>query len=232
MGLHMSTSHVFYPPCKPYTSSLSSTNSNNTHLLGLFPDHLCGFYEIAWCNIPSPLQLWKEPRWSWHLCPIPPLALIPLVGSRIILPQILAIQNNNYTKEHKYLCGKLFLLEGKTTGQTPNNFTIIKSITIILVYVSWLNKNFSCFSLLSHTQIISLKSGNTLHSPFYFLLHAELSLGCFFFFFLILSGSLLAVLSFLFLRLPLSFLSLQYAAHPHAFYTQKSFSCLRLLFLA
>ena len=38
------------------------------------------------------------------------------VGSQIILSQILAIQNN--------------------TGQTPNNFTIIKSITISLVYVS------------------------------------------------------------------------------------------------
>ena len=156
-GLHMSTPHIFYPPWEPRTSSLSSTIGNNTHLLGLFQDHLCGFYEIAWCNIPSPLQLWKEPRWSWHLCPTPPLALIPLVGSRIILPQILAIQNNNYTKEHKYLCGKLFLLEGKTTGQTPNNFTIIKSITIILVYVSWLNKNFSCFSLLSHTNYLSQK---------------------------------------------------------------------------
>ena len=36
-------------------------------------------------------------------------------------------------------------------GKTPNNFTIIKSITIILVYVSWLKKNLSYFSLLSHT---------------------------------------------------------------------------------
>ena len=39
----------------------------------------------------------------------------------------------------------------KTTVQIPNNFIIIKSITIILVYVSRLKKNLSYFSLLSHT---------------------------------------------------------------------------------
>ena len=69
-----------------------------------------------------------------------------------------------------------FSLKGKTTGQTLNNFTIIKSITIIIVYVIRLKKNLSYFSLLSHTLIISLKGGNTLLSPFYFLLHAQLSL--------------------------------------------------------
>ena len=72
----------------------------------------------------------------------------------------------------------LFSFKGKTTGQTPNNFTIIKSITIILMYVSLLMKNLSCFSLLSHTQIISLKGDNNLQSPFYFPLHAQLSFGC------------------------------------------------------
>ena len=45
----------------------------------------------------------------------------------------------------------LSLWREKTTGQIPNNFTIIKSITIILVYVSRLKKNLSYFSLLSHT---------------------------------------------------------------------------------
>ena len=51
--------------------------------------------------------------------------------------------------------------------QTSNNFTIIKSITIILVYVSRLKKNLSYFSLLSHTHtlIISFKGSNTLLSP-------------------------------------------------------------------
>ena len=46
------------------------------------------------------------------------------------------------------------------------------------MYVSWLKKNLSYFSLLSHTLIISLKGGNTLLFPFYFLLLAHLSLDC------------------------------------------------------
>ena len=60
-------------------------------------------------------------------------------------------------------------------GQAPNNFTIIKSITIIFVYVSQLKKNFLLFSLLSHTLINFFKDSNTLLSLFYFLLHAQLS---------------------------------------------------------
>ena len=57
-------------------------------------------------------------------------------------------------------------LMGKTMGQTPNNFTIIKLITIIFVYVSQLKKkkNLSYFSLLSHMQIICLQGNN----PFFF----------------------------------------------------------------
>ena len=73
------------------------------------------------------------------------------VGSQIILSTILAIQNNNHTQERKIYVENPFSLKGKTTRQTPNNLTIIKSITIILVYVSRLKKNLSCFSLLSHT---------------------------------------------------------------------------------
>ena len=46
------------------------------------------------------------------------------------------------------------------------------------MYISRLNKNISYFSLFSHTQIISLKGGNTLLSHFYFLLPTQLSLGC------------------------------------------------------
>ena len=84
-----------------------------------------------------------------------------------------------------------FSLKEKIEGQTPNQFTIIKSITIILMYVSRLKKNL--FFFFSHTQIISLKGGNTLLSPFYFLLHAWLFLGCL----LSLSGSLLDALSIL-----------------------------------
>ena len=110
-----------------------------------------------------------------------------------------------------------FFLKGKTTRQTSNNFTIIRSITIIRVYVSRLKKNFSYFSLLSHThthththtQIISFKGGNTLLSPFYFLLHAQLPHGCLLF---SLNGSLLAALSsFSFLCSLLFFCSYTYS---------------------
>ena len=95
---------------------------------------------------------------------------------------ILAIQNNNYTQEHKIYVKNIFSLKGKTMGETHNQFTIIKSITIILVYVSRLKKNLSYFFfLLLHTLIISLKGGNTLPSSFYFLLHAQLSLLAIFF---------------------------------------------------
>ena len=109
------------------------------------------------------------------------LALIPFVGSQIILSRILAIQNNNHTQEHKIYLENPFSLKGKTTGQILNNFTIVKSITIIIVYVSRLKKNLSYFSFHTHTHthtlIISFKSGNTLLSSFYFLLYAQLSLG-------------------------------------------------------
>ena len=65
-----------------------------------------------------------------------------------------------------------FSLKGKTTGQISNNFTIIKSITIILVYASRLKKKkiLSYFSLLQHTQIIFLK-GDNLFSLFFNMLH-------------------------------------------------------------
>ena len=48
----------------------------------------------------------------------------------------------------------------KTTGQTPNNFIIIKSITIILVYVSGLlkkKKSLLFFFTLTHTKYLSQK---------------------------------------------------------------------------
>ena len=99
--------------------------------------------------------------------------------------------------------------KGKTTRLTSNQFTIIKSITIIFVYVSRLKKNLSYFSLLSHKLIISIKGRNTLLSPFYFSspctslswlfsFSKRLPFGCSFFFLM---------------RLPLS-LSLLYAAFP------------------
>ena len=61
MGLHVSTPLVFYPPWEPRTSLLSNTIGNNTPLLSLFQDRLCGLYGLAWCNILFPLQLLKGP---------------------------------------------------------------------------------------------------------------------------------------------------------------------------
>ena len=95
------------------------------------------------------------------------LALIPLVGSQTILSQILAIQNSNHTQEHKYLHRKLFLFEGKKiTGQTPNNFTIIKSITIILVYASRLRYKLYFPKAAIFFSILLFSLCNT---PFFFL---------------------------------------------------------------
>ena len=48
-----------------------------------------------------------------------------------------------------------FSLKEKIEGQTPNQFTIIKSITIILMYVSRLNKNLFFFFFLLHTNYLS-----------------------------------------------------------------------------
>ena len=100
-----------------------------------------------------------------HVCMI---SWLVFVGSQIILSIKLSIQNNNHTHEHKYLHGKSFLLKRKNHGTNSNQFTIIKSIIIILVYVSRLKKNLSYSSLLSHTLISSLKDSNTLLSPLYF----------------------------------------------------------------
>ena len=56
-------------------------------------------------------------------------------------PIILLIANSNYTQKYKCLCGKHFLLKGKKKKLRDKlriNFTIIKSITIFIVYVSQL----------------------------------------------------------------------------------------------
>ena len=95
-----------------------------------------------------------------------------------------------------------FSLKEKITGQTLNQFTIYQ-----------INYNNSCvcfivkeksllFFFTTHTLSISLKSSNTLLSPFYFLLHAQLSLGCL----VVLSSLLLAALSLSFLVQLLSLL--------------------------
>ena len=67
-------------------------------------------------------------------------------------------------------------------GQTPNNSTIIKSITIIIVYVSQLKKNLFCFSLLSHTHYLSLSKVATLCFLFFILFSTHSSLLAVYFF--------------------------------------------------
>ena len=85
-----------------------------------------------------------------------------------------------------------FSLKEKTTGQTSNNFTIIKSITIIIVYFSRLQeKTFLFFFTLTHTT--QRRQRFALSFLFFFSTHSSLSwLSSF-----SLSGSLLAALSFL-----------------------------------
>ena len=76
---------------------------------------------------------------------------VKIFGSQIILSQNYQFKIAITHKNINIYVENPFFLKGKTTGQTPNNFTITKSIIIILVYVSRLKKNLSYFSLLTHT---------------------------------------------------------------------------------
>jgi len=86
-----------------------------------------------------------------------------------------------------------FSLKGKTMGQTPNNFNIIKSITIVLVYVSQLKKKISIvFFAHTHTNYLSQRRQHFALSFLFSSSRTALSwLSS-----LSLSGSLLAALSF------------------------------------
>ena len=121
------------------------------------------------------------------------LALIPLVGSQITLSQILAIQNNNHTQNTNIYVENPFSLKGKITRQTLNNFTIIKSITIVLVHVSRLKKKIShVFFALTHANYLSQRRQHFALSFLFSSSRTALSwLSS-----LSLSGSLLAALSF------------------------------------
>ena len=101
-----------------------------------------------------------------------------------------------------------FSLKEKTTGQTLNNFTIIKSITIILVYFSRLQKKL-LFFLYSHTHYSKAATLCSLLSIF--LLHAQFSVLAVFFFSkqLPLGCAFFSLIWFL-----LSLFSILYAAHP------------------
>ena len=54
-------------------------------------------------------------NWCLWTIPMDELEMV-IFAIPSILSQILAIQNNKYTQKHKYLHGKLFLLEGKNHG--------------------------------------------------------------------------------------------------------------------
>ena len=71
-----------------------------------------------------------------------------------------------------------FSLKGKIIGQTLNNFTIIKSITIIVVYVSRLKKILSYSSLLSNTHKLFVSKVAILCTllSIFFSTHSSLSL--------------------------------------------------------
>ena len=87
-------------------------------------------------SVPSNFSIPKALPSSLAIASTLTLVLIPLVGSQIILSIILTIQNNNHTQEYKIYVENSFSLKGKTTGQTPNNFTIYQ-----------INYNNSCICL-------------------------------------------------------------------------------------
>ena len=127
----------------------------------------------------------------------------------------------------------LLFSKEKTTWQILNNFIIIKSIKIIIVYVSGLKKNLSYFSLFSHTYFLCLtvKKKNHLvflcsHTHTNYLSEIWQHFAPSFLF-----SSSYIVLSWLFpfslnslVRLPFSLFSIQYAApfsyvtHPRCCY--------------
>ena len=106
-------------------------------------------------------------------------------------------------------------------GQIPNNFTIIKSITIILIYVSMPKKNLSYFFLtLIHTNYLSQKWQHFALVFIFFSTHSYLSWLSYKSCLLSISGFLLEALFFL-VRQSCSlcgnpFSILQYAAHTYS----------------
>ena len=90
---------------------------------------------------------------------------------------------------------KLFSLKIKTTGQTLNNFTIIKSITIILVCLTAKEKMSLIFFTLTQTNYLSQKWQHFALSLLFSSLLTALFLGCL----LSLRNSLLTAFLFFFL---------------------------------
>ena len=83
-------------------------------------------------------------------------ALISLVGSWIILPQILSIPNSNCTQEHNFLRWKPFLFEGKNQGK---NFELIHNYQLnynnSYVCLTVKEKSLLFFFTLTHTNFLS-----------------------------------------------------------------------------
>ena len=128
--------------------------------------------------------------------------VVKLLGSKLYYHNISNLKQKSHTK-HKYLRGKPFFFKGKITGQTLNKFIIIKLITTILKYVMRLKKKFLLFFFaLSHTNYLSQRRQHFARTTL------SLSLSLSWLSFSSLSGSFLVALSFLFVWLSLSFLSL------------------------
>ena len=95
------------------------TQPNTTCLLGINTNLVIHILQVTWGVY---ITLVFTICWVW-----------------IILSQILSIPNNNHAQKHKYLHGKTFLLKGKKPRDKFRiNFTILKSITISLVFYVFL----------------------------------------------------------------------------------------------
>ena len=85
--------------------------------------------------------------------------------------------SSNHTHKHKIYEEIIFYFEGKNHERNSKIYQINYNNSCVCLTAK---EKSLLFFLLSHILIISLKDGNSLLSPFYFLLHAQLSLGCLF----------------------------------------------------
>ena len=88
-----------------------------------------------------------------------------LLGAKNIITKFTIPKQQSHSRTH---------IRKKTMGQIPNNFIIIKSIVINLVYVSWLKK-ISLFLFYSNTLFFSHKQQHFALSSLYSSPHTSLS---------------------------------------------------------
>ena len=99
------------------------------------------------------------------------------VGSQIMYQQYQQFKITIIHKDTNIYMENSFFLKEKIMGQTLNNFTIIKLITIIYVYVSWLKKKISLvFYTLTHTNYLSQRQQHFALSSLYSSSRIALSL--------------------------------------------------------